>query len=60
MGRTSYDVAVDLVVLTVADDRLLALVILLGIEPFEVRLALPGGFVLPPEGLLDAAERALA
>ncbi len=60
MGRTSYDVAVDLVVLTVADDRLLALVIRRGIEPFEGRLALPGGFVLPHEGLLDAAERELA
>ncbi len=60
MGRTSDGVAVDLVVLTVDGDRLMALVVRRGIEPFQGRLALPGGFVLADEGLLDAAERELA
>ncbi len=53
-------IAVDLVVLTVADATLLALVIQRGVEPFKGRLALPGGFVCAGEDLLDAAERELA
>ncbi len=51
--------AVDLVVLTVDDDRLRVLTIRRGIAPFRGRRALPGGFVLPREDLLDAAEREL-
>lgn len=51
--------AVDLVVLTVDDDRLRVLTIRRGIAPFRGRCALPGGFVLPREDLLDAAEREL-
>jgi 8-oxo-dGTP diphosphatase len=56
----SFTVAVDLVVLTVADDRLQVLLIRRGIEPFKDRRALPGGFVLGDEDLADAAERELA
>lgn len=52
-------VATDLVVLTVRDDRLQVLTIERGVEPFKGRAALPGGFVLPEEDLLDAAEREL-
>ncbi|MCB0988367.1 MAG: NUDIX hydrolase [Acidimicrobiales bacterium] len=55
-----FAVAVDLVVLTVRDGQLQVLVIERGTEPFKGRLALPGGFVLEDEDLLDAAERELA
>ncbi len=60
VARSSFSVAVDLVVLTVGDGRLQVLVIDRGVAPFKGRLALPGGFVLPDEDLLDAAERELA
>jgi 8-oxo-dGTP diphosphatase len=53
-------VAVDLVVLTVAERQLRVLAIRRGRPPFEGRLALPGGFVEPDEDLLDAAARELA
>ena len=52
-------VAVDLVMLTVDADRLLVLLIRRGIDPYKGRRALPGGFVLPDEDLLVAAEREL-
>lgn len=59
MARSRFSVAVDLVILTVVDDELHALVVTRGIEPFVGRLALPGGFVLDDEDLVDAAEREL-
>jgi 8-oxo-dGTP diphosphatase len=52
-------VAVDLVVLTIRQGELCALVIERGIEPFTGRQALPGGFVLDDEDLKTAAEREL-
>jgi len=52
-------VTVDLVVLTVRDDALQALVIRRAEEPYRGRWALPGGFVLPDEGLDAAAAREL-
>lgn len=60
MLPTSASVTVDLVVLTVADDRLRVLLVRRAIPPFEGALALPGGFVLDDEDLLDAAVRELA
>ena len=60
MAPAAFPVAVDLVVLTVADEQLQVLVIDRGIAPYKGRLALPGGFVLADEDLLDAAERELA
>lgn len=57
--RTEFAVTVDLVVLTVRADRLHALVITRGLAPFYGALALPGGFVLRDEGLVDAAVREL-
>jgi 8-oxo-dGTP diphosphatase len=52
-------VTVDLVVLTIRDDKLNALLIRRGIPPYKGRWALPGGFVLDDEDLPAAAEREL-
>jgi 8-oxo-dGTP diphosphatase len=64
---TSYDsgsyppvaVTADLVVLTVRDDELAALLVRRGEPPFAGELALPGGFVQPDETLREAAAREL-
>jgi 8-oxo-dGTP diphosphatase len=58
--RTPVELAVDLVVLTVQADALHALLVQRAYEPFRGRWALPGGFVLPREGLYAAAMRELA
>lgn len=58
--RLTAALTVDLVVLTVRDDELSVLLVRRGIAPFLDRWALPGGFVMADEGLLDAAERELA
>jgi 8-oxo-dGTP diphosphatase len=55
-----FAVTVDLVVLTIRDDELCALVIKRGAAPYRGRWALAGGFVQPNEGLDDAARRELA
>lgn len=60
MPFEGFAVAVDLVVLTIREDRLCVLLIERGIEPFRGRWALPGGFVLADEGLEAAAHRELA
>ena len=57
--RKTAAVTVDLVVLTVRDDELVALVVQRGVPPYKGRWALPGGFVGEDEGLLDAAAREL-
>lgn len=54
-----FAVTVDLVVLTVRDARLEALLIERGEEPFIGTLALPGGFVRIDEALETAAAREL-
>jgi 8-oxo-dGTP diphosphatase len=55
-----FAVTVDLVVLTVRDDALAALVVRRGSAPFAGRWALPGGFVHVDEDVGAAAERELA
>ena len=55
-----FAVTVDLVVLTVRDGALSALVIRRGEDPYAGQLALPGGFVRPAESLDRAASRELA
>lgn len=54
-----FAVTVDLVVLTVRDGALAALLIRRGEEPYAGRLALPGGFVRRAESLDEAASREL-
>jgi len=60
MSYPPFAVTVDLVVLTIRDGRLCALVVRRGEEPFRDDWALPGGFVRPDEGLDEAAARELA
>ena len=55
----AFAVTVDLVVLTVRGDELQVLTVRRGEPPYEGEWALPGGFVLPNEGLDQAAAREL-
>jgi 8-oxo-dGTP diphosphatase len=59
-GWPPFAVTVDLVVLTVRDGALSALVIRRGEDPYAGCLALPGGFVREAESLDRAAARELA
>jgi 8-oxo-dGTP diphosphatase len=54
-----FYVTVDIVVLSVVERRLCALVVRRGSAPFEGAWALPGGFVDPDEDLEQAARREL-
>jgi 8-oxo-dGTP diphosphatase len=55
-----FAVTVDIVVFTIRDDELCALTIRRGAPPYRGRWALPGGFVLEDEDLVEAARRELA
>lgn len=67
MTTTTYDpsqfpafaVTVDIVVLTMANGRLQALLIQRGLDPFAGMWAIPGGFKQPTETLDEAAHREL-
>jgi len=54
-----FYVTVDIAIFTVRDDELCVLLVRRKGEPFRGALALPGGFVAPEEGLMDAARREL-
>lgn len=60
MAYPVFAVTVDLVVLTVRDGELHALLVRRGIEPHRDQWALPGGFVHADEDLPTAARRELA
>lgn len=53
-------VTVDLVILTIRQERLCALLVRRGVAPYRGRWALPGGFVEDKEDLAEAAARELA
>lgn len=55
----AFAVTVDVVVLTMHDSRLHALLVRRGVAPFEGRWAIPGGFKRPTETLDEAAKREL-
>lgn len=52
-------VTVDVVIFTIQDGRLGVLLVRRGIPPYQGAWAIPGGFVLPDEGLEQAARREL-
>jgi 8-oxo-dGTP diphosphatase len=56
---SDFAVTVDLVVLTIRDGELCALLIRRGVPPYRGRWALPGGFVRTDEDLDEAAVREL-
>lgn len=58
-GYPAVAVTVDLVVLTIVEDELAVLLVRRGIEPYQNRWALPGGFVRADEDLDGAARREL-
>jgi 8-oxo-dGTP diphosphatase len=58
-GFPPFAVTVDLVILTVRQEALHVLLVTRGEDPFEGKLALPGGFVHPDEDLEHAAAREL-
>jgi 8-oxo-dGTP diphosphatase len=55
----AFAVTVDIVVLTMANERLQALLVQRGLDPFAGMWAIPGGFKLPAETLDEAAQREL-
>ena len=56
---TEIRVTVDVVIFTIQEGRLRVLLVRRGIPPYEGTGAIPGGFILPDEGLEAAARREL-
>ena len=59
MNYPPFAVTVDIALFTIEDDTFKILLIERGGDPYRGKLALPGGFVLPDEGLDAAAAREL-
>ena len=59
MAYPPFAVTVDIALFTIEDDTFKILLIERGGDPYRGHLALPGGFVLPDEGLEAAAAREL-
>src|SRR5213592_2138508 len=55
----AFAVTVDVVILTMSDNRLHVLLVRRGVAPFEGMWAIPGGFKRPTETLDEAAKREL-
>jgi 8-oxo-dGTP diphosphatase len=55
----AFAVTVDVVILTMLDNRLCVLLVRRGVAPFEGMWAIPGGFKRPTETLDEAARREL-
>lgn len=55
----AFAVTVDIVILTMHESRLCALLVQRGVPPFEGMWAVPGGFKRPSETLDEAAQREL-
>jgi 8-oxo-dGTP diphosphatase len=55
----AFAVTVDVVILTMLDNRLCVLLVRRGVAPFEGMWAIPGGFKRPAETLDEAAKREL-
>jgi 8-oxo-dGTP diphosphatase len=56
----AFAVTVDVVILTLVDNRLHVLLVRRGVAPFKGMWAIPGGFKRPTETLDEAAKRELA
>jgi 8-oxo-dGTP diphosphatase len=56
----AFAVTVDVVILTMSEHRLHALLVRRGVAPYEGMWAIPGGFKRPAETLDEAAKRELA
>jgi ADP-ribose pyrophosphatase YjhB (NUDIX family) len=56
---TEIRITVDVVIFTIQEGRLGVLLVRRGIPPYEGAWAIPGGFILPDEGLERAARREL-
>jgi len=56
----AFAVTVDMVILTMSDNRLHVLLVRRGVAPFQGMWAIPGGFKRPTETLDEAAKRELA
>ena len=56
----AFAVTVDMVILTMSDNRLHVLLVQRGVPPFEGMWAIPGGFKRPTETLDEAAQRELS
>lgn len=57
--RIAAKPAADIVIFTIRDERLNVLLVSRGKDPYDGKLALPGGFVRPGESLEDTARREL-